>query len=120
MASGYWAVWFLFKDQPFDVARFYRPDGSWTGYYVDVLQPVHWEADDPGTLHPIVDLFLDIWIARDGSFVVLDEDEFDEAVRRRHLSVGQAEAARVTLDMLRTGILRGDFPPTIVKSFVQK
>ena len=40
LGTDYLIVWFLFKDQPFDVGRFYRPDGTWTGYYADVLEPV--------------------------------------------------------------------------------
>src|SRR5438105_761060 len=57
--SGYWAIWFLFQDRPWDVGRFYRPDGTWTGYYVDILEPVRWSGQDPPLLEPLVDLFLD-------------------------------------------------------------
>jgi len=40
--DGYDVVWFLFKGRPYDIGRFYRPDGTWTGYYVDILEPVVW------------------------------------------------------------------------------
>lgn len=40
---GYWGIWFLFKDRPYDVGRVYRPDGTWTGYYVDVLDEDEFE-----------------------------------------------------------------------------
>lgn len=114
---GYWAVWFLFKGRPFDVGRFYRPDGTWTGYYVDVLEPVHWEGSDPTTLRPIVDLFLDLWIAPDGSHAVVDEDEFDAAVRQGHLAPSQATHAQAVLHELIEATQRGVFPPEMVKAF---
>src|SRR5574337_2359 len=37
---GYCGIWFLFKNRPFDVGRVYRPDRTWMGYYVDVLESV--------------------------------------------------------------------------------
>ncbi len=115
--SGYWAVWFLFKDRPFDVGRFYRPDGTWTGYYADILEPVRWEGSDPTTLEPIIDLFLDLWIAPDGRYLVLDEDEFAEAVSRGNLTSEQTVHARSVLQNLLGATERGEFPPAVVKEF---
>jgi len=117
MAAGYYAIWFLFKGRPFDIARFYRPDGAWTGYYADILEPVNWEAGDPETLKPIIDLFLDLWITPAGEYTVLDEDEFEEAVSRGRLSADQEAHARSTLQQLVEVIDRGTFPPTSVKEF---
>ncbi len=117
LAAGYGAVWFLFKDQPFDVGRIYRPDGTWTGYYVDVLEPVRWQDADPHTLDPLVDLFLDLWIAPDGGHLVLDEDEFAAAVRLGHLTPAQAAHARAVLDALVAATARGDFPPEVVRTY---
>ena len=117
MDAGYRAVWFLFKDQPYDVGRIYRPDGTWTGYYVDVLEPVRWKHADPTTLEPIVDLFLDLWIAPDGRFEVLDEDEFEEAVARGNLTEQQIDHARSVLQKLIKTTEQGDFPPTVVNEF---
>ncbi len=85
MDVGYWAVWFFLKGRPFDIGRVYRPDGTWTGYCVDVLEPVQWEVSGPNTLKPIIDLFLDLWVTPDGKYMVLDEDEFQEAVDLGHL-----------------------------------
>ncbi len=114
---GYETVWFLFKDQPFDVGRFYRPDGTWTGYYVDVLEPVHWQGSDPTTLAPIIDLFLDVWIAPDGRYLVLDEDEFEEAIRLGDLTTPQVDHARRVLRGLVAATERGAFPPLVVREF---
>ncbi len=115
--SGYRAVWFLFKDRPFDVGRIYRPDGTWTGYYSDILEPVRWVASDPRTLQPITDLFLDLWIAPDGRHQVLDEDEFEEAVGRGILRREQIDHARRVLGELTDATQRGLFPPRVVREF---
>lgn len=115
--DGYWATWFLFKDQPYDIARMYRPDGTWTGYYADVLEPVHWDGNDPNSLRPLVDLFLDLWIAPDGGHEVLDQDEFEAAVERRAITAIQAAQARETLAQMIAGVRNGDFPPQLARDF---
>lgn len=117
MDVGYRAVWFLFQGESFDIGRVYRPDGEWTGYYVDILEPVRWAGADPATVEPIVDLFLDLWIAPDGRHLVLDEDEFREAAARGDLTAAQADHARRVLQDLIVAIERGAFPPAVVKNF---
>ena len=117
MDRGYRAVWFLFKDRPYDVGRFYRPDGTWTGYYADVLEPVRWAGSDPTTLEPITDLFLDLWIAPDGRYLILDEDEFEEAISRGSLTPEQIDHARRVLQELTEATARGAFPPEVAKEF---
>jgi len=114
IADGYRAIWFLFKDQPYDIGRFYRPDGIWTGYYVDVLEPVRWQGAEAETLELLVDLFLDLWIAPDGSYEVLDEDEFEEAVRLGHITDAQAEHARRALHEIVDRVQTGNFLPDVV------
>ena len=118
MNAGYRAVWFLFKDQPYDIGRVYRPDGTWMGYYADVLEPVRWNGSDPATLEPIIDLFLDLWIAPDGRFEVLDEDEFEEAGVRGNITAHQIDHARRVLQDLVHATQRGSFPPAVVKEFL--
>jgi predicted RNA-binding protein associated with RNAse of E/G family len=117
MAAGYLTVWFLFKERPYDVARVYRPDGTWTGYYADVLEPVRWQGDDPQSLEPIVDLFLDLWIGADGAYLPLDEDEFDDAVRQAWITQAQAAAASTALADMIQATRRGEFPPVEVRQF---
>ncbi len=114
---GYWGIWFLFKNRSFDVGRVYRPDRTWMGYYVDVLEPVQWKASDPSTLKPITDLFLDLWIAPDGKYMVLDEDEFEEAANLGYLTSRQVDHARSVLQELVMATERGEFPPAVVREF---
>jgi predicted RNA-binding protein associated with RNAse of E/G family len=115
--AGYSVVWFLFKGQPYDIGRFYRPDGSWTGYYVDILDPVQWDEDNPHSIEPLVDLALDLWIAPDGSYQVLDEDEFELVVINGDLTSAQASHARSTLADLVSRVEDGSFPPRIVQEY---
>lgn len=120
IGEGYRAVWFLVKGEGWDVAAVYRPNGGWTGYYVDVLDPVFWSDAEPGTLLPIVDLFLDVWIWPDGRYQVLDEDEFAEAVDRGWISHRQRDHALRVLAGLEAGIRQGTFPPAEVREIAEQ
>lgn len=115
MGPGYGALWFLFKGQNFDVGRIYRPDGSFTGYYVDILEIVEWTGADPATLKPLVDLFLDLWITPDRRFRVLDEGELEEAQRTGAISRWDARQARNEMKELIESIRAGTFPPQVVR-----
>ena len=115
--SGYWAVWFLFKDQPFDVARFYRPDGPLDGVLrrrpragaVEGLGSNNDRADHRSLPRSL--------IAPDGRYLVLDEDEFEEAVSRGRVTSSQIVHARGVLQQLVEATERGEFPPAVVKAF---
>jgi predicted RNA-binding protein associated with RNAse of E/G family len=115
--SGYLGISFLFKNRPFVIGRVYRPDRTWTGYYVDVSETVQWEGSDPNTLRPVTDLYLDLWIAPDGKYVTLDEDELEEAISLGHLASGQVDHARSVLRELVEATERGEFPPPVVRDF---
>jgi predicted RNA-binding protein associated with RNAse of E/G family len=115
IADGARVIWFLQKDEGWDIAAVYRPDGSFSGYYVDVLDPVYWEDANAATLLPIVDLFLDVWIDAEGWFEVLDRDEFEEASEKGWITEGQQNHARRVLAELEEGIAAGTFPPPEVR-----
>jgi predicted RNA-binding protein associated with RNAse of E/G family len=117
LGSGYRAVWFLFQGEPYDVARCYRPHGTWTGYYVDILEPVHWIPGDPPKLEPLEDLFLDLWIAPDGGYLVVDRDELEDAAGRGYLTARQYEGAQATLSRLIEGATSGTFPPALARGY---
>lgn len=117
LAAGYQAVWFLYKGEPWDVARIYRPDGRWVGYYADVLEPVQWVGDDAGTLEPVVDLFLDLWITPAGEALLLDEDELAAAIGNGWISVERADWARQVARNMHQEVEWGTFPPIDVRRF---
>jgi predicted RNA-binding protein associated with RNAse of E/G family len=115
IGPGYEAVWFLFQGEPYDIGRFYRPDGTWTGYYVDMLEPVRWVLEPEVTLEPLVDLFLDLWIAPDGTYTVLDEEELAQAITSAAITADQEALARGVLKRLVTEVQQGRFPPDQVR-----
>ncbi len=82
-----------------------------------MLEPVQWESSDAKTLGPLVDLFLDLWVAPDGNYMVLDEDEFAEAATLGHLTREQVGHARSVLQELTAATARGEFPPAAVRDF---
>lgn len=109
MERGYWAVWFVGNGASHDLGKVYAADGRHTGYYVDVLEPVHWQGADIATIEPLTDLFLDLWVSPDGHWQVLDEPEFLEAEAKQWITPEQAVHARRTLahlvELARAGAL---------------
>jgi predicted RNA-binding protein associated with RNAse of E/G family len=104
-------VWFLFKNRSYDVGRFYLPDGTWTGYYSDITEPICWEGADAGSLETVVDLFLDVWISPEGSHEVLDADELEDALTSGWITQDQARRAKQTVEEVLVAIDSDSFPP---------
>ncbi len=107
-------VWFTFPGEWFDIGRFHLADGSFTGYYADILEPVtpvgphEWRA---------VDLFLDVWLDRRGGVHLLDEDELEEAEERGWITRETGEAARTEAERLLARARAGDWPPPIAREW---
>ncbi len=62
------------------------------------------------------DLCLDLWVDPSGGYVVLDRDEFDEALDRGWIDAETARRARQELDGIAAGIVDESWPPEIVRS----
>lgn len=114
---GYRAVWFLTNGASHDLGKVYRPDGRHTGYYLDVLEPVRWQGADISTLEPLTDLFLDLWVAPDGRWQVLDEPEFQAAEAQGWITPEQAANARRTLARLLGLAESGTLIPPEARAF---
>jgi predicted RNA-binding protein associated with RNAse of E/G family len=102
-------IWYVFPGKWYDLGRFYLRDGTFTGYYGNIIAPATFE----GTEWEIYDLCLDLWIDRDGTYQILDQDEFDEAVDRHWIDAETARRARLELDRLVQDTREGRFPPPI-------
>lgn len=63
---GYLSIWFIYRDRWYDVGKFYDAAGRWLGYYCDILKPVKKLLATSSRTVTLTDLFLDLWIARDG------------------------------------------------------
>jgi len=102
-------VWFTWPGRRHDVGRFHLPDGTFTGWYANILTPVHGVA---GSEWSTTDLFLDVWLpAEGGSARVLDEDELEEAEQRGWIDAATAGTARREARSLLDAASRGTWPP---------
>jgi len=114
-ASGYWAIWFVFKDKWFDVGKFYDESKNWLGYYCDIVKPIRRLISGSNT-SVLTDLFLDIWITDDDEVYILDEDELEDALGHGFISKKLAAKARSQVQMLVKKTRRQEFPPAQVKT----
>ncbi len=106
-------LWFTFPGEWYDIGRFHRCDGTFTGLYADIVEPVvplgprAWRA---------VDLFLDLWLdARGGAPLLLDEDELEEALEHGWIGPETGAAARREAERLLMLAQRGAWPPPVVQ-----
>jgi predicted RNA-binding protein associated with RNAse of E/G family len=104
-------VWFTFPGLWHDIGRFHLGDGTFTGFYCDVLRPV--EFSDRLTWYA-TDLFLDLWLGSGDAFEVLDAEELDEAVARGALSQADQRMAWAEVERLRVAWQAGSWPPPSV------
>lgn len=108
------ALWFTFPDLWHDIGRFHTVDGTFTGYYANLLTPVRlrgpleWETTD---------LFLDVWVGADGTVQVLDEDELADAIAAGHIAASLANTARREAAALAAAAADGAWPPGVVREW---
>jgi hypothetical protein len=103
-------VWFTFRGLWHDIGRFHLRDGTFTGFYANVLTPVEMEGDRWRT----TDLCLDVWLGADGEVQVLDEDELAEAERRGWATAETAARARAEAAGLVERAREGRWPPALL------
>ena len=112
--TGYEAIWFIFMDACYDVGCIYTPSGCFSGYYCDTLLPPRRQ----GNTVWMTDLFLDLWIGRDGRWAVLDTDELEEAQRQGWIEPETAQVAWNTMDILIEWVKHCKFPPDPISSVI--
>jgi len=120
VADGYLTVWFIFRKKWYDVGKFYDQEGTFTGYYCDIIRPVARLLASPSKTSIITDLFLDLWINRDGRCLTLDENQLEDALADRIISKSLANKARGELDALVKSVKAGTFPPRTIKRFLPR
>ncbi|MXX79626.1 MAG: DUF402 domain-containing protein [Chloroflexi bacterium] len=84
-ANGFtsWGVWW--PDKPYSAYRLHRPDGSLRIYRLDTID----QAVFDGERIEFHDLLLDALIRPDGEVSIEDEDEVEEAIAERRLTLEQ-------------------------------
>jgi predicted RNA-binding protein associated with RNAse of E/G family len=103
-------VWFTYPGLWYDIGRFHLRDGTFTGFYANILTPVNMRGKQWDT----TDLLLDVWKGGNGAVELLDEDEFEAALGAGWLDGKTAECARSTAAALIRRALSGEWPPAHV------
>jgi predicted RNA-binding protein associated with RNAse of E/G family len=104
-------VWFTWRGEVWhDVGRFHRADGTFAGFYANVLTPVRMH----GARWETTDLFLDVWMDADGRVSILDRDEFDAAVDAGWIDAPTAARAIAEAERLAEDARRGAWSPAVV------
>lgn len=109
-------VWFSFPGARHDIGRFHRADGTFTGFYANILTPVEGLETE---VWRTIDLFLDVWAPaeRPERAHVMDEDELAEAQARGWVDEEAARAARAEARRLVEAAARGEWPPAVVRDW---
>lgn len=105
--AGAPVVWFVFPGKWHDVGRFHRADGTFTGYYTNLVTPVEMHGDRWVSR----DLFLDLWQPADGEPSWLDEDELAAAVRQGHVDAATRQRILNERASIDFQLRRGAWPP---------
>jgi protein associated with RNAse G/E len=106
IASGTHSLEYYWLDRWYNVFRFADPSGELKNYYCNINVPPKFVD---GTLS-YVDLDLDILVAPDFSYQILDHEEFEENARRYAYSAEIKENAGRAVDELVRLIEARDFP----------
>jgi uncharacterized protein len=107
-------VWFTFPGEWHDVGRFHDAAGTFTGYYANVLTPPRFTTP---TEWETTDLFLDVWLDANGKALLLDADEFAEALAAGWIDRPTARRARREAGSLLSAATLGTWPPRIVRDW---
>jgi len=113
--TGFVSVWFVYRTRWYDIGKFYDRSRRWIGYYCDIIMPVKKLLANPKETSVITDLFLDLWISKNGHAYVLDEDELEQALKNRWISRSLAGQTRRRMRLLLERVQAGRFPPLEVR-----
>ena len=113
LEGGSSVVWFTFPGCWHDIGSFHLRDGTFTGYYANILTPPVMEGPEWHT----TDLFLDVWLPSGGEVQLLDVDEFEEALTRSVIEPPTAERARAEADRILGLAQSGNWPPPVVEEW---
>ncbi len=106
IASGTKSIEYYWLDRWYNVFRFMEPDGKLLSYYCNINVPPTFD----GQLLGYVDLDIDILVAADLSYRIVDLEEFEENAARFGYPAEVQVKARQSLDELTGLIQAGAFP----------
>lgn len=114
LENGAPIIWFTFPGLWHDIGRFHLADGTFTGFYANILTPVDFVEPRRWVT---TDLYLDVWLEPDRAPMILDRDEFDEALDAALLDATTARAALDEAERIRALAVEGEWPPRIVEEW---
>lgn len=88
------------------VNKFYRKDGSFKFWYVDIINYEYIKEEDK---YIFTDLLLDVIVHVDGRVEILDEDELNEAFEKGIITIEVMDEAKEKLNKLLDLINSGRF-----------
>ena len=97
---------YFWRDVWFNVIQSWNADGSLSGYYCNIITPARIAGDE---LH-WDDLDVDVSVRGDGTYRILDEDEWAHNVERLRYAPELVAHARRAMDELITSVERRAFP----------
>ena len=98
-------VKYLYYRDWYSVMQLIGMDGDHLGYYVDIDTPMR----KVGGEYYLTDLFLDLWIATDRTFIELDREEFEASFLSGLITPYQYRKANRVIEMLKDKVNHGDF-----------
>jgi len=114
LEAGAPAIWFTFPGLMHDIGRFHTADGTYTGLYSNIIEPVTFHSRLEWST---TDLFLDVWVGRDGEPRILDRDELDQALASGCITDETGAAALAEAQRLLDRHHAGTWPPAIVNEW---
>jgi len=106
IASGTISTEYYWLDRWYNVFRFSDPDRRLKNYYCNVNQPPSFD----GRVLRYIDLDIDVLVAPDLTYKILDVEDFEENARRYAYPVEVQANARRAVDELTALIESGAFP----------
>ncbi|PYS94140.1 MAG: hypothetical protein DMF64_02230 [Acidobacteria bacterium] len=106
IARGTLSTEYYWTDRWYSVFRFREPDGRLRNYYCNLNQPARFD----GRVLSFIDLDIDVLVAPDFSYRVLDEDDFARHAEEFNYSTElRAQVRRALIELLAL-IERREFP----------
>ncbi len=107
--DGYHGVLFDLFDRWYNVVKIFDENKKFIGYYSDIrTPPVRFKGG-----YKAEDLFIDFWVETDGTYYILDRDEFKEA----DISDEIRRKVNNTIGEIKKLIENDSYPPNIVKNY---
>jgi len=117
LEKGFSAIFFEFKRKYYGIAKIFNRNRELTGFYCNINTPI--KRFENG--YQTTDLFLDLWVYPEGKqYIILDEDEFEESVKKNWIDEKLAQKASKTLTQIIDMVKNDEFPPKSVKEYANK